>query len=99
MMAEQKADKFSNYAMVFVVGWIACSAYYKIPNLWQKQAALVQVQTQVVPKLKSIAGCQTVRARVATAEAVRSENGADVNLAAIPNCPTLPKPTAKTVQK
>lgn len=92
MMLESRADTVSMLGMVFVAGWISCSAYYAIPHLWQKQAQLIQVQTKEVPKLKAIAGCQSLRAKIATTEAVKSENGADVDLREIPNCPALPKP-------
>lgn len=91
-MIEAKVDQVSKLGMVFVAGWISCSAYYAIPHLWQKQAQLVQVQTKEVPKLKAIAGCQETRAKIATTEAVKSEHGADIDLRAIPNCPSLIKP-------
>ncbi len=53
MIIEKKADRFSSLGMAFFIGWIACSAYYAIPTLWQKQNELHAVQTKVVPQLKA----------------------------------------------
>lgn len=48
-------------------------------------------QKKVVAKLADVAGCQTLRAKVAKTDAIASENGANINLAAIPNCALPPK--------
>lgn len=78
----------------FALGFIALGATgqaiydgsAKIPWLHQQALALHTVQTVTLPKLASFAGCQTKRANIAKGEAITSENGGNVNLAAIPNC-------------
>ena len=66
-----------------------------IPWLWSQQSKLTKVETVEIPKLKSVAGCQTVRAQVATNQAIISEHGGNVDFQAIPNCPKLPAKVAK----
>lgn len=63
----------------------------KLPWLHQQAAVAQHDQAVVIPKISAVAGCQTFRAKVAAGEAKASEAGADVNLAAIPNCPGLPQ--------
>jgi hypothetical protein len=47
----------------FVIGWIAASAYYQIPKLWESKSRLVHVETKVVPTLKRQLGCEHYVAR------------------------------------
>lgn len=77
----------SKFGAVFLAGWFASSAYHTTLEHAQKAAALTALQTQVIPKLASVAGCQAKRAQIATSEAVKSKNGDDIDLAQIPNCP------------
>lgn len=75
---------------VFYAGWIASAGYFQVATHWDQTAQLKHIEAVDLPKLKSVAGCQTVRANIATNEAVKSQNGADVDLGKIPNCPALP---------
>lgn len=59
-------------------------------QLGQKAAALKKEQTEEIPKLKAIAGCQTVRGNVAIDVVVNSKKGTAIDLSAVPDCPTLP---------
>lgn len=84
---------------LILIGWFAADAYHGTLGLYQKAAQLKVEQTQVIPKLASVAGCQAKRAQIATNEAVKANaEGADVDIAAIPNCPApkivIPKPNA-----
>jgi hypothetical protein len=81
-------------AAIFLAGWFASSAYHTTLLHQKKAEALTTLQTQVIPKLASVAGCQTRRAQIATSEAVKANaEGSDVDIAAIPNCPkpSVPK--------
>ena len=104
-MMSEKLDRVvtvgSKYLAVLLAGWFASSAYHTTLLHQKKAEALTTLQTQVIPKLASVAGCQAKRAQIATKEAViANAEGVDVNLAAIPNCPkpSVPKiaiPVAK----
>lgn len=61
-----------------------------LPWLHQQAAVAHKLQTVDIPKIKSVAGCQTVRAEVATQVAEGAEAGANVDVSQIPNCPKLP---------
>lgn len=37
MHREKWLDKVSLAAIVFIMGWVAASSYYKVPNLWQQR--------------------------------------------------------------
>lgn len=61
------------------------------------QGAVANISDQLGQQKKAtvtaskVAGCEHARANIATGVAVQSQNGDDVNLASIPNCPALPK--------
>ena len=78
---------------IFYAGWISSAAYFNISGRWQDTHKLVIEQTQTVPALKSFAGCEKLRANVATKDAAKSEAGSDIDLGKIPNCPAAPKKT------
>ena len=106
MLLEQKVDRLSIYGMVFVAGLITQAAIDHnalLPWLWGQRAQLVKVQTVDIPKIQSVAGCEEWRAKFAAALATKSENGADIDLRTIPNCPPIPsakpKPKVATPHK
>lgn len=59
----------------------------KLPWLHQQAAVAHKLQTVDLPKEKAHAECEHKRANIAETTAIRSEEGHDVNLAAIPDCP------------
>lgn len=93
--------RWSKVGALILVGWFASSAYHGTLDLTQKARKLQTVETVTLPKLASVAGCQTKRANIAKAEAVKSENGADADIASIPNCavPTSVLPAPHPVPK
>lgn len=90
----------SSQTIGFAIAFIAVGAFgqsiidksSKLPWLHQQAAVAHKLQTVDIPHIKSVAGCQTIRAQIATKEAVASEKGADVDVSKIPNCPKLPEP-------
>lgn len=88
-LIDQKASKVVPILLAAAVSSLITSWALKTPELGRKAEKLQVVETHDIPKLKSIAGCQTLRANTATTLAKASEKGADVNLAAIPNCASL----------
>lgn len=87
----------SKWIALILLGWFASSAYHTTLVHHQKAEALTTLQTQVIPKLASVAGCQTKRAQIATSEAVKANaEGADVNISAIPNCASPKSAVPKT---
>ncbi len=89
-LIDNKASKATPYLLVAAVSAIITSWALKTPELGQKADKLQVEETKVIPHLKDVAGCQTARARVATKLANASEQGANINLSKIPNCPLLP---------
>ena len=76
---------------LFYAGWISSAAHFNIKQRWEDAHKLLIEQTQTVPALKSFAGCEKMRAQIATKEAAKSEAGSDIDLRKIPNCPPAPK--------
>lgn len=83
-MTRDKLDRWLTIVAVlgavFYLGWIASAGYFNIAQRWADNH-----------KLAVVANCQTVRGNIAKGEAYASENGWDINLHAIPNCPPVPK--------
>lgn len=75
------------------VGWIGSAAYFKIADHWTESNTLQRVQEVEIPKLKSYAGCQRLRAEVAKDELFMSQVGLQADASAVPNCPPPPKTT------
>lgn len=89
-LIDSKASKVAPILLAAAVSSLITSWALKTPELGRKAEALQIVETKEIPHLKDVAGCQTARARVATNLANASEQGANINLAKIPNCPLLP---------
>lgn len=88
-------SKMSPMLLAAALSSLATSWFYQTPRLHQKEQRLEVVEQKIVPHLQDVAGCQTVRARVATSLAQASENGASVDLTDIPHCPLPPKMAAE----
>lgn len=86
---------------IFFAGWITSAGYFQVAAHWDQSTELQTIESVTLPKLASVAGCQTKRANIAKAEAVKSENGADADIASIPNCavPTSVLPAPHPVPK
>lgn len=64
---------------IFFVGWISSAGYFQVAGHWQTANQLKHVETQTIPALKSLGGCQQRRADVLAG-----------NVAApLPNCPSI----------
>lgn len=75
---------------LIAVGALGQSIYdgsAKLPWLHQQAAVAHKLQTVDLPKSKAHAECEHKRANIAEDTAVKSEEGHDVNLDVIPDCP------------
>lgn len=64
---------------IFFVGWISSAGYFQVAGHWQTANQLKHVETQTIPAIKSIAGCQEKRASVLSGQSDDS----------LPNCPSI----------
>lgn len=53
MITERRAEVGSYLGGAFVLGWISCSGFYRIPTLWKAQNKLVTVETKVLPQVQT----------------------------------------------
>ncbi len=90
---DDKVGKVTSYALAFIAGWLACSAYYGTLHLTQKAQTLEQVQTVTIPKLKASAHCESARADKATVVAKKAIVGANSETAQIPSPKEIPGDT------
>ena len=93
---DRKASKIAPILLAMAVSSLATSWALKTPYLHKRADHATVLEKKVIPQLKDVAGCQQQRARVATSLAKASENGRDIDLGAIPNCPAI-KPVPKVV--
>lgn len=105
MLVQTLQRKTSWFALWFTLErreWLCAVAVgillgFGLGNGHTTQSAILNISNQlgqqkkIVVTVAKVAGCQQVRAQIATREAVKSEQGQDINLHAIPNCPGLPK--------
>lgn len=92
--------------MVFYAGWISAIVYFKVPDQWRNTHKLVQVETSVVPKLKTDlkqASCDKQRLASVAGQAIVAANNETVPVPSIEDVSGCDKvspvkaPTVKSV--
>lgn len=58
MLTENKGDRVSGYAAVFMLGYATCAIFDHVPQLKQDKAKLETTQHQILPKLYSQLGAE-----------------------------------------
>lgn len=81
---EHRINTAMSYLAAFVGGWLACGACYGTGTLhwlWNQHQQLVQVETKVVPKLKTevkLADCDRAVAVKVAQKAIASTESDDI---------------------
>lgn len=57
---DNQTTKYAKAGALILVGWFTCSWWYGTLHLTQSDAKLHVVETVDVPKIKALAGCQSV---------------------------------------
>lgn len=87
---EPYVRRVMRWGVFFALGWAACASFYNVEHLWQKQSQLAVIQTTTIPKLKSFANCEHVRANVSQKLAVQAIVSANSETVPTPSASALP---------